>query len=107
MFEYTVSGGNVSTRPGRKGRWRLRKQPDEPAVQSAERIARRRFCVAGLGVLGALTRPWLRLHRAGHQRGHKLQRDHDAVLAVDGVVGVDERVGFDLDDRYPPVLVTF
>jgi hypothetical protein len=29
------------------------------------------------------------------------------VLAVDGVVGVDERVGFDLDDRYPPVLVTF
>jgi len=30
-----------------------------------------------------------------------------AVLAVEGVVGVDERVGFDLDDRYPPVLVTF
>ena len=30
-----------------------------------------------------------------------------AVLAVEGVVGVDERVGFDLDDRYPPVPVTF
>jgi CBS domain-containing protein len=24
-----------------------------------------------------------------------------AVLAVEGVVGVDERIGFDLDDRYP------
>ena len=30
-----------------------------------------------------------------------------AVLAVEGVVGVDERVGFDIDDRYPPVPVTF
>ena len=30
-----------------------------------------------------------------------------AVLAVEGVVGVDERPGFDLDDRYPPVPVTF
>ena len=30
-----------------------------------------------------------------------------AVLAVEGVVGVDERVGFDLDDRYPLVPVTF
>jgi len=30
-----------------------------------------------------------------------------AVLAVEGVVGVDERVGFDLDDRYPAVPVTF
>ncbi len=30
-----------------------------------------------------------------------------AVLAVEGVVGVDERVGFDLDDRYPPVPVSF
>jgi len=30
-----------------------------------------------------------------------------AVLAVEGVVGVDELVGFDLDDRYPPVPVTF
>ena len=30
-----------------------------------------------------------------------------AVLAVEGVVGVDKRVGFDLDDRYPPVPVTF
>jgi osmotically-inducible protein OsmY len=31
-----------------------------------------------------------------------------AVLAVEGVVGVgvDERPGFDLDDRYPPVPVT-
>ena len=30
-----------------------------------------------------------------------------AVLAVEGVVGVDERVSFDIDDRYPPVPVTF
>jgi CBS domain-containing protein len=30
-----------------------------------------------------------------------------AVLAVEGLVGVDERVGFDFDDRYPPVTVTF
>jgi CBS domain-containing protein len=30
-----------------------------------------------------------------------------AVLAVEGVVGVDERIGFDLDDRYPAVPVTF
>jgi CBS domain-containing protein len=30
-----------------------------------------------------------------------------AVLAVEGVVGVDERVGFDIDDRYPPVPATF
>jgi CBS domain-containing protein len=30
-----------------------------------------------------------------------------AVLAVEGVVGVDERVGFDLDDRYPAVPVIF
>ena len=30
-----------------------------------------------------------------------------AVLAVEGVVGVDERPGFDLDDRYPPAPVTF
>jgi osmotically-inducible protein OsmY len=30
-----------------------------------------------------------------------------AVLAVEGVAGVDERVGFGLDDRYPPVPVTF
>ena len=30
-----------------------------------------------------------------------------AVLAIEGVVGVDERVGFDIDDRYPPVPVTF
>jgi hypothetical protein len=30
-----------------------------------------------------------------------------AVLAAEGVVGVDERAGFDLDDRYPPVPVTF
>ena len=30
-----------------------------------------------------------------------------AVLAVEGVVGVDERVGFDLDDRYPLVPVAF
>jgi hypothetical protein len=29
------------------------------------------------------------------------------VLAVEGAVGVDERVGFDLDDRYPAVPVTF
>jgi CBS domain-containing protein len=30
-----------------------------------------------------------------------------AVLAVEGVVGVDERVGFDIDDRYAPVPVIF
>jgi osmotically-inducible protein OsmY len=30
-----------------------------------------------------------------------------AVLAVEGVVGVDQQVGYDLDDRYPPVLVIF
>ena len=30
-----------------------------------------------------------------------------AVLAIEGVVGVDERVGFDIDDRYPPVSVIF
>ena len=30
-----------------------------------------------------------------------------AVLAVEGVAGVDERPGFDLDDRYPPVPITF
>lgn len=30
-----------------------------------------------------------------------------AVLAVEGVVGVDERPGFDVDDRYPAVPVTF
>jgi CBS domain-containing protein len=30
-----------------------------------------------------------------------------AVLAVEGVVGVDERVGFDIDDRYPAVPITF
>ena len=30
-----------------------------------------------------------------------------AVLAVEGVVGVDERIGFDLDDRYPAVPVIF
>ena len=30
-----------------------------------------------------------------------------AVLAVEGVVGVDERPRFDLDDRYPPAPVTF
>ena len=30
-----------------------------------------------------------------------------AVLAVEGVVGFDERPGFDIDDCYPPVPVTF
>jgi hypothetical protein len=30
-----------------------------------------------------------------------------AVLAVEGVVGVDERVGFDIDDRYALVPVIF
>jgi CBS domain-containing protein len=30
-----------------------------------------------------------------------------AVLAVEGVVGIDQRPGFDLDDRYPPAPVTF
>jgi len=29
------------------------------------------------------------------------------VLAVEGVVGVGERPGFDIDDRYPAVPVTF
>jgi hypothetical protein len=29
------------------------------------------------------------------------------VLAGEGVVGADERIGFDLDDRYPAVSVTF
>ena len=28
-------------------------------------------------------------------------------LPVEGVVGVDERVGFDIDDRYAPVPVIF
>ena len=30
-----------------------------------------------------------------------------AVLAVEGVVGVDERIGFDIDDSYFPVMVSF
>ena len=30
-----------------------------------------------------------------------------AVLAVEGVVGVDERVGFDVDDRYPIMPASF
>jgi hypothetical protein len=30
-----------------------------------------------------------------------------AALAVEGVVGVDERVGYDVDDSYYPVMAGF
>ena len=41
------------------------------------------------------------------EAGSAVARLVSAVLAVEGVVGVDERVSFDIDDRYPPVPVTF
>jgi len=63
VFEYTVSGGNVSTRPGGRAAGGGESSLVTAAVQSAERIARRRFREAGPGFLDALTRPWLRAPR--------------------------------------------
>jgi len=52
VFEYKVSGGDVSTRPGARDAGDRESSLVTGAVQSAERIARRRFREAGPGV------PW-------------------------------------------------
>jgi hypothetical protein len=63
-FKYTVIGGNVTTRPGGRVAGNRESGLVTAAIQSAERIARRRFREAGPGVPGALTRPWLRWQTA-------------------------------------------
>jgi len=57
VFEYTVSGGNVSRWPGRRGSWRLSKQPGGRRRSIAGAYCLRRFREAGPGVTGALARP--------------------------------------------------
>ena len=60
VVNYTASAGHVSTRPGRRAAGDRESSLVTAAVQSPERIARRRFGEAAPGVLGALRRPWLR-----------------------------------------------
>src|SRR5262249_24091651 len=50
-FEYTVSGGNVSTGPGRRAARDPVSSLVDAAVQSSDRIAGRRFRAAGPGGL--------------------------------------------------------
>ena len=60
VVNYTARCGHVSTRPGRRAAGDRESSLVTAAVQSPERIARRRFGEAAPGVLGALRRPWLR-----------------------------------------------
>jgi CBS-domain-containing membrane protein len=45
--------------------------------------------------------------RAMDRTAGELMTAPAVTVAVEGVVGVDERPGFDIDDRYPPAPVAF
>jgi hypothetical protein len=83
VFEYTVSGANVSTRPGGRAAGGGEISLVTAAVQSAERIARRRFREAGPDFLDALTRPWLSAPRGtAHNPGWHLALDLRIILLI-------------------------